>query len=184
MVDADTQCLSEECVEELAVAELTAEADGVLTFATVSDISAGKPCLVKPTIDVVNIITMNTTVSTGLTTNSGNSYQFVGLYAPSIIGTEDYFMAANNTLYWWAGTANSQLNNFRAYFKVNTNSGANNAPRHGMRARIIKNELEEQVATGMENVQGENQSLKLLENGQVVIIRNGKKYNAAGQLVK
>ena len=88
------------------------------------------------------------------------------------------FLAANNTLYWWEGTDNSQLNNFRAYFKVNTGS---NAPiRHGMPARIIKGE---QIATGIEDVRGDVQSLKLFENGQVVIIRNGVKYSVQGQVI-
>ena len=155
-------------------------------------IEAGVPYFISfPAGDnIVSPIFKNVTIAAtaGQKVGSGDVAQLCGIIdQPVVFEPNDQtklFLAANNTLYWWAGTANSQLNNFRAYFKVNTNSGANNAPRHGMRARIIKNELEEQVATGMENVQGENQSLKLLENGQVVIIRNGKKYNAAGQLVK
>jgi hypothetical protein len=89
------------------------------------------------------------------------------------------FLAAENNLYWWDGDHNSQLNNFRAYFKVAT--GGNNAPiRHGMRARIIK---QEEVATGVENVMLDAQTIKLIENGNVVIIRNGVKYNIQGQVI-
>ena len=40
-------------------------------------------------------------------------------------------------------------------------------------------------ATGMDNVQGDNvQSTKVVRDGQLVIIRNGVEYNAAGQIVK
>lgn len=92
------------------------------------------------------------------------------------------FLAANNTLYWWKGDSNSQLNNFRAFFIVNT-GGASHAPIfHGMPARIIK---EEQVATGVGQVTNDQvQSLKVLENNQVVIIRNGVKYNVQGQVIE
>jgi len=41
------------------------------------------------------------------------------------------------------------------------------------------------AATGVENVQGDKiQSTKIIENGQVIIIRNGVRYNAAGQTIK
>lgn len=110
------QAITRNFGEGAKVAELTAEADGVLTFATVSDISAGKPYLVKPTIDVVNIITMNTTVAADLTTDGSNSYKFVGLYAPTIIGTDDYFMAAGNTLK--KNGAGGEMKAFRAYFQA------------------------------------------------------------------
>ena len=95
-------------------------------------------------------------------------------------------MLTNDQIAWSGVEANvaNSLKSFRAYFQTNTAVGStsSNAPiRHGMPARIV---MQEQVATGMENVQGENKAVKLLENDQVVIIRNGKKYNAAGQLVK
>ena len=44
---------------------------------------------------------------------------------------------------------------------------------------------QEQVVTGMENVQGDNvQSTKVLENGVLYIIKNGVRYNAQGQKVR
>ena len=56
----------------------------------------------------------------------------------------------------------------------------NNAPK---RMRFVFNQ--EQVVTGIEDVQGDNvQSTKVLENGQLFIIRNGVKYNVNGQLIK
>lgn len=98
------------------VAELTGQSNGNLTFSTVDAIEAGKPYLVKPTIDVVAIITMNTTVASGLTTSGEGDYQFVGIYEPTVIGTDDYFMAANNTLV--KNGAGGQMKAFRAYFRA------------------------------------------------------------------
>ena len=40
----------------------------------------------------------------------------------------------------------------------------------------------ENEATGFENItNGKNTTLKLIENGQLIIIRNGEKFNAQGQ---
>jgi hypothetical protein len=56
----------------------------------------------------------------------------------------------------------------------------NNAPK---RMRFVFDQ--EQVATGMEDVQGDNvQSTKVLENGVLYIIKNGVRYNVQGQIVK
>lgn len=115
----NAQAITRNFGEGAKVAALTREADGELEFSTVAEIVAGKPYLVKPTIDVVNIITMNTTVSTSLTTDGGDSYKFVGLYAPATIGTDDYFMAANNTL--MKNGAGGKMKAFRAYFQANSN---------------------------------------------------------------
>ena len=98
------------------VARLNSEsANGVLHFVTVDAIEAGIPYLVTPTVDVANIITMNTTISAGQTTDEGISYDFIGLYAPTTIGANDYYLAANNTLK--RNTACSSMRAFRAYFR-------------------------------------------------------------------
>ncbi len=110
------QAITRNFGEGAKVAALTREADGELEFSTVAEIVAGKPYLVKPTIDVVNIITLHTTVSAEQNIDGGDSYKFVGLYAPATIGTDDYFMAANNTL--MKNGAGGQMKAFRAYFQA------------------------------------------------------------------
>ncbi len=68
----------------------------------------------------------------------------------------------------------SQLNAHKAYVVY---SGSNQAPR---RMPFIFDQ-----ATGVENVQNSDiRSQKVVENGQLIIIRNGVRYNAAGQNVK
>jgi hypothetical protein len=37
---------------------------------------------------------------------------------------------------------------------------------------------------GVENVSGENKTIKRIENGRILIIRNGVRYNAVGAIVK
>ena len=58
-------------------------------------------------------------------------------------------------------------------------NGGASAPK---RMRFIFNE--EQQATGMENAAEALKSEKRIENGQLIIIKNGVRYNAQGQVVK
>ena len=113
--------------------------------------------------------------------------QLCGILEPETFYKGDqkklFLYTQTNTLYWWNGSANSQLNGFRAFFYVPGNSDSNGAPiRFNMSARIVK---EEQTATGIENTTlNENGTMKVLENNQVVIIRNGVKYTLQGQKIQ
>ena len=111
---------------------------------------------------------------------SNSDVEYRGIFNPVNLtkSSDNLYLAAGNTIYW-PGVDNKQVKGFRAYFKVVT---GNNAPiRRGMPVRIVERA---EVATGVENVQGENQAIKVLENGQVVIIRNGAKYNLQGQKIQ
>ena len=68
------------------------------------------------------------------------------------------------------------LNAHKAYI---TYTAPNNAPR---RMRFIF--AEEQNTTALDNAETDNMSVKVIENGQLVIIRNGVRYNAAGQVIE
>ena len=66
----------------------------------------------------------------------------------------------------------------KAYVKFT--GGPNNAPK---KMRFVFNQ--EQTATGVESIQSSAISgQKLIENGQLIIIKNGVRYNAQGQIVK
>ena len=136
--------------------------------------------------DIVNPIFENVTISASVGQNVGDASvaQLCGIFKPEIFipgdQTKQFLYTQTNTLYWWNGSVNSQLYGFRAFFLVNTGSGASAPIRHGMRSRIIK---EEQVATGVENINSEAQTIKRMENGMVVIIRNGVKYSIDGQVI-
>ena len=88
------------------------------------------------------------------------------------------FLAAGNTIYWPAQA--KTVKGFRAYFNVTVNSGALKI-KAGMPARIVERA---EVPTGIEDVRGDVQSLKLIENGRVVILRNGVKYTIQGQVIQ
>ena len=87
--------------------------------------------------------------------------------------TDGKFWLASDT-YLYNNT--NALPSLRALFTISTPSGI--APR----ARVA---LGENVETGLDNNQLPNTNIqKVLENGQLIIIRDGVKYNVQGQVIK
>lgn len=88
------------------------------------------------------------------------------------------FLSSNNTLYY--PSADGTMNGFRAYIKVDA-VGPLSAPiRRGAPIRIVE---KENTATGVETVESRKtkvESYKILRDGQMIIIREGKEYNAQG----
>ena len=125
-------------------------------------------------------------------TITSGDVQFIGFFEPTHIDDEDedpthscLFLGGNNTLYWPINDGSS-IKGFRAYFKVNTGSGASNAPRRGMSASFSI-DAAPAVATGVETITDNLSPLtvtKILRDGQLFIIRDGIIYDAQGQLVR
>lgn len=145
--------------ENAAIAELDSETDGVMHFKSTESIVGGKPYLVLPTINVVSIITMNNSVSSTLTPAEGETYDYVGVYDKTSIGSDDYFLAADNKLKKNTN-ASGQLKPFRAYFK------AKDAGAKGLTGFDVDGEI-----TGIIGIDGNVET-------------NAKIYNIGGQQVK
>jgi len=96
-------------------------------------------------------------------------------------GTHLYlFIGDNNQLFWPVVDDKTSMKGFRAYFRITPSGGGGaHAPiRRGMSASLRVRS----VATAIEEVQKENQqSQKILLNGQIVIINNGNIYTLNGQ---
>ena len=149
-------------------------------------LEAGVPYLVKPASNVVISGTYDnvyiTSVASPVAVGSG-IITLQGIFSPYAMTGGD-----TNTLFVGTPKANGDnlfypsqdgsLKGFRAYFTLNLPSGA--APK---RARFVVNQ--EEVATGVEGVQNtEYRVQKTIENGQLVIIREGKMYNAQGMRIR
>lgn len=86
------------------------------------------------------------------------------------------FLSSNNTLYY--PSADGTMNGFRAYIKVEDGDPISAPIRRGAPIRIVE---QENTATGIESVQpSEIRIQKVLRDGQMIIIREGKEYNAQG----
>ena len=146
----------------------------VLNFNIVNSLGAGKPYLIAPTKDVNGFSIQNV-----ILTNKPNNITFtVGkttITMEAILSVEAnaktdgrYWLAADKYLY----NSENDLPALRALFNVSTKSGM------PPRARVA---LGENAATGLDNItNGENTTIKVIENGQLIIIRNGEKFNAQG----
>ena len=98
-----------------------------------------------------------------------------GIYAPAQVPDGKWYLGPNNTLYQPQGIVSSK--GFRAYFSLSTSLPSN------IRARVVMNN---EMPTDVDDIQGNMDSvpLKVLENGQVYILRGGHKYNLQGQVVE
>ena len=157
--------------------------DGEVLSLTFSDpldaLEAGKPYLIQPAIDVTNPSFEGVTITAISPINVETSYvDFKGNYAPTELqgGNKNFlFLGADDELFWPAADGN--IKGFRAYFEVK------GAAQQAVRARIIKGEEADQAIdqTSQEPIAN---SQKLIMDGQLLIERNGKIYNAQGQLIK
>lgn len=150
-------------------------------------INAGEPYLIAwPAGDnIVNPLFKNVTITASAGTEKGeDELKFVGTLKPETFDAHDnnkLFLYTNNTLYWWDGDNESHLNSFRAFFTLTNAVNDNTSIKH-LPARIVK---EDKEATGVESIQPSAiSSQKVLENDQVVIIRNGVKYTIQGQKIQ
>ena len=138
-------------------------------------------------MDIVNPTFHGVTIkeSVGKSVGQNDDVRFIGILKPEWFAEEmaadehkKLFLLTGNRLAW-AGTDNN-LKSFRAFFL--TQEAVSGAPiSNNMPARLV---MRDQTATGTEGVQSEQQVLKRIENDQVVIIRNGVKYSAQGQLIE
>ena len=125
-------------------------------------------------------ITLTPSDDTPVTFTTTNNLH--GVDAPSAAPANCYVLSGHSSdnsvigvgFYQYTGT----LKAHRAYAVIS--GGAAYAPK---KLRFVFNN--ENTATGVENVQSDNvQSTKVLRNGQLIIIRGDKEYNAQGQIVK
>lgn len=143
------------------------------------DLSAdtyGRPYLIKPTQDVVNPLFHSHTIykSVSHLVKECTAANFIGSFIAGEVpaGENNLFLGPNDLLYFSQDA--TPIKGTRAYFHVKVPGAANNVS-----ARIV---LGSQVVTSINLVNGEriDGSVKTIENGQLVIIRDGKKYNVMG----
>jgi len=146
-------------------------------------IKAGVPYLIKFAAgdNIVNPVFKSMKVTTKEAgASESESMNCQGVMAPCAIDAQQaakcLIMGGQNTLYWADVTDGEYLRGFRAYFKVND---APTAPiRRGMAAQFA----DKKVPTSISPIHQFTDSpiYKLIDNGEVIIIRDGKKYNVQG----
>ena len=157
-----------------------------LRFDPVSQIEAGKPYLIRfpDTDDELSSIAFNSVIVTKdpsdePITIDGTSMDFVGILAPTHLNSSNnLFLGANDELYWMNENDDTDLKGFRAYFVA---PAAARSMVRGKRARIV---TRENAPTGLSDVQTTVRGTKVMKDGQLFIIYEGKTYNAQGQTIR
>jgi hypothetical protein len=147
----------------------------VLYFSKPSAIAAATPYLIEPAQNVdAGFIVEDATISTIPNNISFTVGATTITMKPILSATAgektngEYWLAADRYLY----NNENTLLSLRALFNISTVSGM------PPRCRVA---LGENAETGIDNItSGENTTIKLIENGQLIIIRNGEKFNAQG----
>ena len=145
-----------------------------LNFEYVSEIEAATPYLIRPSKEVakgavVRDVLVDLTLKNVVTTDA----TMIPVLFKSTFPTAEtnYWLAENGYLYGGA----TAIEAMRAYFTF-PNLTAEQASR--MRARVVFNENTE---TSVDNITIDESAVKVIQNGQLIIIRNGEKYNVQGQ---
>ena len=154
-----------------------------LNFDYVKAIEAGKAYMIKPGKDfvagsIIEGVTIKNVNPEDLKSTCDHMY-FQGVFDQYLLeGDNKRFVSANNYLYSPA-EGGTTMGAFRCYFTIPVESQALVGSKA---ARIV---FGPQVATGTENVQSDQvPSAKVIIDGTLYIIREGRTYNAQGQLVK
>lgn len=150
-----------------------------LNFSSVSEIAAGVPYLIQPAEDIDNPKFIGVTIDKTLRPTNTSKANFVGNFVKGTIDADEnnLFLGAENTLYF--PTAVIDIKGMRGYFVIH------DAAAHMIkRARIVENE---QTQTDIELVKSQEPTVnnqKLLINGQLIIVRDGVRYNVMGARVQ
>ena len=154
-----------------------------LDFRKVTSIVAGVPYLFRYMVNESNIFQLDfkgvilSTLEAGISRDFGSVTLRGTLKEPVVLSAQSennialLFLGANDTFFW--PTSAKTVNPFRAYFTTGT-------PLQGAPARI---RTQENVTTDLETIIESVGVQKLLENGQIIILRNGVRYNMAGQIL-
>ena len=146
-------------------------------------IAAGKPYIVRPTKgpEYEYVIVSDVTVAdatAGSYTVQGGNYQVTMQAiaatpnpAQQTDGSTEYWIAVEDGCLYKTKTNKLGL---RAIIKMTTTTGAP----VNVRARVV---TDENVETGVEDIITTDTPVKVIENGQLIIIRDGVKYNVQGQ---
>ena len=139
---------------------------------------AGKPYIFKATADILIVTYEGAIVDAPVAGDAGLTGTLVDIPANDVL-VGNYIIAQN--MFWDASAAN-WLNANRAYINKATLLSVPPKSLVPGRRRVSMGETGENAATDVENSQLpmiNNQ--KLIENGQLIIIRGGEKFNAQGQ---
>lgn len=161
---------------KLSSSTLISSTEVDILFEEVTSIEAATPYLIKPEKNVnegvfLENVTINTTP---IILEAGITKMIPVLKTQAFTGENNtFFLGANEVLYKASTSGNIMA--MRAYFQFSTLTPEQ---LRNVRARVVFNENTE---TSVDNITIDEAPIKVIQNGQLIIIRNGVKYNVQGQ---
>ena len=153
-----------------------------LNFDYVNAIEAGKAYLFKPGQNFnAGTIIEGVTIKNVEPIVAGNQLMhFQGVYNATTLTDDNIRFVADDNYLYSPAAGGTEMGAFRCYFTIPAGPQQNNVM--GKRAKIV---LGPQTATGLDQmVNGKCENVKMLRDGQLLIIRDGRTYNAQGIMVK
>lgn len=157
-------------------------------------ITAGKPCLIKPSLvnDTYTIKGVTIDAEQALTiADSNKKFDFVGTYAPTTMPTNSHFLGSNDGKLYYITTAKN-ISGLKAFLKpVENNSGAklsiafdstvNDQDNNTTGIEAIKDYTEQDAANssankGIYNINGQFMGTNPAILPQGIYVKNGKKF--------
>jgi len=177
-------------IYEFTNATKTSELQLEIEVSPTNHIDAGVPYLIKwapatPEVIPMPLVFSNVHIETngGQTIGAANEVQFVGSVPRQLMVYEDknnLFVGANDILYW--PNTHNPLRGFRAYFVV-PESGPAGVPKNTHARFVVRSNTS---TTDVESIsqQPKANSQKLIIDGHVYILRDGKLYTILGQTIE
>ena len=163
-------------LKQMSSAELEGDVLNLIFNDATTGIYRGTPYLIKTSSNVENPIFADIEIKAKVATaTSGTNADFIGTFIKSEVpaGENNLFLGPNDLLYF-SQTA-TPIKGMRAYFQIKGVSNPAQAIKH---ARIVAHG---QVVTSIDLVNDVNEgTVKTIENGQLIIIKNGIRYNVMG----
>ena len=167
-------------VEIYTLEEATVEGEVLnVTLKNSGGIYQGTPVFIKPSTDIVNpIFTGVEFKSTTPAATTKTNANFVGTFVSTTLtaNTDILYLGPDNTLYY--PETDTPIKGFRAWFTIHDAPSPAPAIR---RMNIVRNPGE---ATSINLINETKDNGKRIENGQLIIIRDGIRYNAMGMMIK
>lgn len=166
----------ETTLTKLSSSTLKSSTEVDILFEEVTSIDAATPYLIKPEKNVnEGVFLENVTINTTLNILEKGITKMIPVLKTQDFTGEDnsFFLGANKTLY--KQSTSGKIMAMRAYFQFSTLTPEQ---LRNVRARVVFNENTE---TNVDNITIDEAPIKVIQNGQLIIIRNGVKYNVQGQ---
>lgn len=141
-----------------------------------TQLEAGKPYIFRATSTEIKVTCTGAAVTGPVAGKNGLTGSFDAIPADGVL-TGNYVVAQNK---FWTATATAYADENRAYIDKEKVPDTEQKQIPGRR-RVSLGAAGENAETGIDNIITTDTPVKVIENGQLIIIRNGERFNVQGQ---